>query len=137
MNTVADVLCWLAALLQFAFAGLEMFKWRGMAVKVFKFSPEAANTSASIAAQIAAYNAALAMGLVLGQLSQDALMKFSFLAFMLCAASFGASSVKWTLLVSQGLVPALALLLLGSSGESHCGLDNDGKLPCYGALLVA
>jgi len=49
---ISDVFCYICVVLQLLFGFMEMFKWHGMATKVFKRSKEEAIATASLAANV-------------------------------------------------------------------------------------
>lgn len=96
------------ALLHYGFAFSEIVRWDQMAAR-FGFSPEAAQTTRSLALNQGAYNAAVATVLVWAVLTGRRSTVAAMLLFVLAMAVVGALSVSSTIMVVQG-VPALVAL---------------------------
>ena len=115
MKLVSDILVALVALQHVFFLVLEMFLWtRPFGLKVFRNTPEQAETMKVLAANQGLYNGFLAAGLLWSLLAAGADASFDLKLFFLCcvlvAAVFGGCSVSRRILVIQGLPAALALL---------------------------
>ena len=115
MDTAADALIGLVAILHFYFLVLEMFLWttpRGR--KVFGLTPEFAQQSAALAKNQGLYNGFLVAGLVWGlaQGADGTPVKVFFLTCVIGAGVFGAWTVNKRILFVQALPAALALAAL-------------------------
>jgi putative membrane protein len=112
---IATVLIALVALLHVYFLVLEMFLWdKPLGLKVFRNTPEKAETTKVLAANQGLYNGFLAAGLFWG-LSQGAAggpVKVFFLLCVVVAGAYGALSVSRRILYVQALPAALALAVL-------------------------
>lgn len=105
----------LVALLHLLFLVLEMFLWtRPAGLKIFRQTPEAAQTTRVLAANQGLYNGFLAAGLIWGLcLGADGFeVKLFFLVCVLIAGIFGAATASRTILWVQALPALVALLLL-------------------------
>ncbi|WP_230411338.1 DUF1304 domain-containing protein [Collimonas humicola] len=115
MNTIANLLIALVALLHVYFLVLEMFLWdKPFGRKTFKLTPEFASASKALAANQGLYNGFLAAGLAWGICLGEAglSIKVFFLACVIVAGIFGAITVGRKILFIQALPAALALALL-------------------------
>jgi putative membrane protein len=115
LNTVANLLIALVALLHVYFLVLEMFLWdKPFGRKTFKLTPEFASASKALAANQGLYNGFLAAGLAWGICLGEAglSIKIFFLACVIVAGIFGAITVGRKILFIQALPAALALALL-------------------------
>lgn len=117
MNTVANLLIALVALLHVYFLVLEMFLWdKPFGLKTFRLTPEFAAASKALAANQGLYNgflaAGLAWGLCLG--APGHAVKIFFLACVIVAGIFGALTVSRKILYIQAVpaIVALGLLML-------------------------
>jgi len=118
VRTLADVLVGLVALLHLYFLVLEMFLWtRPLGLKVFRNTPEKAETTKVLAANQGLYNgflvAGLAWGLYLGASGQH--IKVFFLGCVIVAGVYGAWSVSKRILWVQAFPGAVALALVLAS----------------------
>ena len=118
MRMLADVLVGLVALLHLYFLVLEMFLWtRPLGLKVFRNTPEKAETTKVLAANQGLYNgflvAGLAWGLYLGASGQH--IKVFFLGCVIVAGVYGAWSVSRRILWVQAFPGAVALALVLAS----------------------
>ena len=112
MSIAANILIGLVALLHLYFLVLEMFFWdkpRGR--RVFGTTPEFAAASKSLAANQGLYNGFLAAGLIWGLFAGDP-VKIFFLACVVVAGAFGASTVNLKILWVQAAPAAIALALV-------------------------
>jgi putative membrane protein len=112
MNTLANVLVGLVALLHAGFLVLEMFLWKTpTGRRVFGLPPDVMAASASLAANQGLYNGFLAAGLVWGLSLGPAgfSVKVFFLVCVVIAGVYGAATAKRTILFVQALPGALAL----------------------------
>ncbi|MDR6815519.1 putative membrane protein [Neorhizobium sp. 2083] len=116
MALLANIFVALTALLHVGFLVLEMFLWTGpTGRKVFRMSPEQAETTRVLAANQGLYNGFLAAGLFWSLLEADPgfafQLKLFFLVCVIIAAIYGAWSVKPRILLIQGGPAILALVL--------------------------
>ena len=117
MNTAADVLVALVALLHAWFLVLEMFLWtKPLGLKTFRNSHEHAQASATLAANQGLYNGFLSAGLIWGLLASPPAhalgLKSFFLGCVVVAGTFGAITVSKRIFGVQALPAILALSLL-------------------------
>ena len=115
MRMLADVLVGLVALLHLYFLVLEMFLWtKPIGLKVFRNTPEKAETTKVLAANQGLYNgflvAGLVWGLTLGAAGLD--IKVFFLGCVMVAGVYGAWSVSRRILWVQAVPGAVALALV-------------------------
>jgi putative membrane protein len=111
MRIVANVLCGLVVVAHLGFMILEMFFWdHPVGHRIFSMTPEVAASSAVLAMNQGLYNGFLAAGLVWGLWSRRADVKYFFLGCVIVAGTFGAVTAKATLLFTQALPAALALV---------------------------
>ena len=118
MRMLADVLVGLVALLHLYFLVLEMFLWtKPLGLKVFRNTPEKAQTTKVLAANQGLYNgflvAGLVWGLTLGAAGLD--IKVFFLGCVIVAGVYGAWSVSRRILWVQAVPGAVALALVLAS----------------------
>ena len=121
MRTAANVLVAVVALEHLWFLVLEMFLWqKPIGLKTFGLTPEFAEQSATLAANIGLYNGFLAAGLIWGLLrKRDAFpIKVFFLGCAITAGVFGGITAKTSILFVQAMPAAVALALLWLSRES-------------------
>lgn len=114
MNTIANVLVGLVALLHVYFLVLEMFLWTTpYGRRVFSLTPEFAQASKALAANQGLYNGFLAAGLAWGLAEGGAgfHIKIFFLACVIVAGAYGAWTVSRKIFYVQAL-PAIAALAL-------------------------
>ena len=114
MSIVAAVLVAFVALIHAYILILEMFLWRTpRGRQAFGTTPEQAETMATLAANQGLYNGFLAVGLALSLvLSEPTAFAFKtfFLACVIVAGLYGASTVSRRILVVQALPAAIALV---------------------------
>ncbi|GAC1321779.1 MAG: DUF1304 domain-containing protein [Collimonas sp.] len=118
MNTVANLLIALVALLHVYFLVLEMFLWdKPFGIKTFRLTPEFAAASKALAANQGLYNGFLAAGLAWGLCvgAPGLSIKVFFLACVIVAGIFGALTVSRKILYIQAVPAAIALALLAIS----------------------
>ena len=112
MQTLANVLVALVALLHVYFLVLEMFLWdKPAGLRAFGHTPQAAASSKVLAANQGLYNGFLAAGLLWG-LSLGAAGNAVKLFFLLCvvvAGIFGAATASRKILFVQALPGLIAL----------------------------
>eukprot|EP00300_Choanocystis_sp_HF-7_P032976 c4481_g1_i1.p1 GENE.c4481_g1_i1~~c4481_g1_i1.p1 ORF type:complete len:179 (+),score=31.14 c4481_g1_i1:35-538(+) len=119
---------------------LEAFWWRTRGRRAFKTTEDYANQTAAMAANQGLYNFFLAAGIVYGLLWQDAEIILLNLTFVVCAATFGATSVSPHILLVQGAPAILALLLmcfLYNEHDSTIGSDFNSRLRIFAASTIA
>jgi putative membrane protein len=117
MNTIANTLVALVAVLHGYFLVLEMFLWtRPLGLKTFRNTPEKAADSAMLAANQGLYNGFLAAGLIWGLVQGVPAFAFQIkVFFLLCvivAGAYGALTVSRRILYVQAAPAAAALILL-------------------------
>lgn len=113
MKTVANVLTGLVALSHVGFLILEMFFWdHPVGRRIFGMTPEVSASSATLAANQGLYNGFLAAGLIwaLGADRRD--LKVFFLGCVIVAGVFGGLTAKTSILLTQALPAAVALVLV-------------------------
>ena len=110
MSSIAVVLIVLVALLHAYFLVLEMFLWtKPLGMKVFRNSPEKAETTRVLAANQGLYNGFLAAGLLWAAFADKQDVALFFLGCVVVAALYGAYSVSKRIFYVQG-VPAIAAI---------------------------
>ncbi|HXS99194.1 MAG TPA: DUF1304 domain-containing protein [Elusimicrobiota bacterium] len=116
MRSAGNLLAAFAALEHLGFLVLEMFFWtKPIGLRIFRLTPQAAESSAVLAMNQGLYNGFLAAGLVWGlsAAGPEALsIKTFFLACMAAAGILGAATVSPRVLLVQAGPAALALVLL-------------------------
>ena len=117
MRIAATVLIAVVAALHAYFLVLEMFLWRTpFGRRTFRTTPEAAESSAVLAANQGLYNGFLSAGLLwaliwFGIPGGRAVLTF-FLACVIVAGVYGAATVSRRILLVQAVPAAVALVLL-------------------------
>jgi putative membrane protein len=116
MALAATIMVALVALLHLYFLVLEMFLWtKPTGLKVFRNTPEKAETTKVLAANQGLYNGFLVAGLVWGLVHPDPAValqiKVFFLLCVIVAGAYGAWTVSRRILYVQA-VPALIALAL-------------------------
>ena len=118
MTVLANVLVGLVALSHVGFLVLEMFFWdHPVGRRIFSMTPEVAASSARLAANQGLYNGFLAAGLVWALWSGRRELKIFFLGCVIVAGIFGGFTAKTSILLTQALPAALALV--GVLAGSH------------------
>ncbi len=114
MYSIAVVLISLIALLHFYFMVLEMFLWtKPQGMKAFKLTPEQAEGTKTLAAQLGLYNGFLAAGLAWSLITgQGKSVTAFFLVCVLIAGLYGGLTASRKILFIQALPAAIALALL-------------------------
>jgi putative membrane protein len=113
MNLAANLVTAFVALCHLGFLVLEMFFWNHpVGWKVFAMSPEVAASSAVLAMNQGLYNGFLAAGLAWGLWAGRRDVKLFFLGCVIVAGIFGALTAKPTILFTQALPGAIALMLV-------------------------
>ena len=115
LNTAANLVCALVALIHVYILVLEMFLWEKPAgLRAFGLTPERARDTRVLAANQGLYNGFLAAGLIWG-LAQgaDGLdFKYFFLVCVLVAGVYGAATASRKILWVQALPAAVSLIAL-------------------------
>ena len=110
IETAANIVVALVALLHAWFLALEMFLWEKPAgMRTFRLTPERARDTKVLAANQGLYNGFLAAGLLYAAITGSREFALFFLACVVVAALYGAYSVNKRIFFVQG-VPALAAL---------------------------
>lgn len=115
MNTVANIIILLVALLHVYFMVLEMFFWdKPLGLRAFGHTREVATASKVLAANQGLYNGFLAAGLCWGLIlgAEGFGIKVFFLICVLVAGLFGAVTASRKILFVQALPAAIGLLVL-------------------------
>ena len=117
MNTIANILVALVAILHVYFLALEMFFWtKPLGLRIFRNTAEKAADSAVLAANQGLYNGFLAAGLIWGLMQSNITFAFQIkVFFLLCvivAGIYGAYTVSGRILLVQAAPAVLALALL-------------------------
>ena len=111
MRMISLLLVVLVALIHTAFLVLEMFYWNHpVGRELFNMTPEVSASSAILAANQGLYNGFLVAGLIWGLVSGRRDVKVFFLVCVIVAGVYGGLTAKTTILYSQALPGALALL---------------------------
>ena len=122
MRIVSQALILLVAVVHVGFLVLEMFFWdHPVGRKIFAMTPEVSASSAVLAANQGLYNGLLAAGLLWAAWSDRRDLKFFFLGCVVVAGVFGGLTAKTTILFTQALPAAVALLfvLMAPSATAH------------------
>jgi putative membrane protein len=110
MSTMALVLIVLVALLHLYFLVLEMFLWtRPTGLKIFRNTPEKAETTRVLAANQGLYNGFLAAGLLWSLATSQRDVALFFLACVVIAGIYGALTVSRRIFFVQALPALLAI----------------------------
>jgi putative membrane protein len=124
MATIATALIVLVAAIHVYIVVLEMFLWRTpRGLRAFGTDQAFADASAALAANQGLYNGFLVAGLVWGLLASDPVgfqVRVFFLACVIVAGVYGASTVNPRILVVQAVPAALALaaVLIAGTGSA-------------------
>ncbi len=111
MKALANVLIGFVALSHVGFLVLEMFFWdHPVGRRIFSMTPEVAAGSARLAANQGLYNGFLAAGLVWALWAGRRELKIFFLGCVIVAGIFGGFTAKTSILFTQALPAALALV---------------------------
>lgn len=106
----------LVAVLHCGFFALEMFFWdHPLGRRIFDMTPETSASSAPLAMQQALYNGFLVAGLVWGLVTRRKDVLTFFLLCVIAAGVFAALTVKFSILYTQALPGALALVFVRRS----------------------
>ena len=118
MKILANILIGLVALSHVGFLILEMFFWdHPVGRQIFAMTPEVSAASARLAANQGLYNGFLAAGLVWALWTDRRELKFFFLACVIVAGVFGGLTAKTSILFTQALPAALALVAVVASSR--------------------
>ena len=113
MNLAANLVTAFVALSHLGFLVLDMFFWNHpVGWRIFAMTPETAASSAVLAANQGLYNGFLAAGLAWGLIAGRRDVKLFFLGCVIVAGVFGALTAKPSILFTQALPGAVALLLV-------------------------
>ena len=111
MRMISLLLVALVALIHIGFLVRERLYWNDpVGQKVFNMTPEVSASSATLAANQGLYNGFLVAGLIWGLVSGRRDVKVFFLVCVIVAGVYGGLTAKTTILYSQALPGALALL---------------------------
>ena len=125
MRVAANVLTGFVALSHVGFLVLEMFFWdHPIGRRIFGMTPEVSAGSATLAANQGLYNGFLAAGLAWGLRTDRREIKLFFLGCVIVAGIFGGLTAKPSILLTQALPAAVALVLvlLATRGRSNRAL---------------
>jgi putative membrane protein len=141
MFILSDVLVAIVALLHLYFLYLEMFLWtRPAGLRIFRNTPEQAETMKKLAANQGLYNGFLAAGLIWSLNVSSRLFAFDlkvfFLGCVVLAALFGAFTVSRRILYVQGLPAILALAITVSSANPYLDVPDCCAKPQTAELIV-
>ena len=113
MKLVANLLTGLVAVSHVGILVLEMFFWdHPVGRKIFGMTPEVSAASATLAANQGLYNGFLAAGLAWGLATDRRDVKLFFLACVVVAGVFGAITAKGSILFTQAMPAAAALVFV-------------------------
>lgn len=113
MEIAANAAILIVAILHLWFLVLEMFLWKSpFGLRTFGMTKEAADASATLAANQGLYNGFLAAGLFWGLWANLSAVKVFFLACVLVAGLFGGLTARRSILYFQALPGAVGLLLV-------------------------
>ena len=97
---------------------LEMFFWdHPVGRRIFEMTPEVSAASATLAANQGLYNGFLAAGLIWALMTKRMDVRIFFLACVTAAGIFGGLTAKTSILFSQALPAAVALILTVLAGR--------------------
>lgn len=113
MTAAANVLTGFVALSHVGFLILEMFFWdHPVGRRIFGMTPEVSASSATLAANQGLYNGFLAAGLAWALRADRRDLKLFFLGCVIVAGIFGGLTAKTSILLTQALPAAIALVLV-------------------------
>jgi putative membrane protein len=113
MRTLGNVLTGIVALSHVGILVLEMFFWdHPVGRRIFEMSPELSASTAVLAANQGLYNGFLAAGLLWALWSDRRDLKLFFLGCVVVAGVFGGMTAKTSILLTQALPAALALVVV-------------------------
>lgn len=116
MKLTQTILVVFVAVEHILFLVLEMFLWETpFVLRLFNMTPEVANVSAKLAMNQGLYNGFLSAGLFWGTFfvsdkKQKSDTILFFLGCIIVAGIFGSATAKFSILFTQGLPAALALI---------------------------
>lgn len=117
MDLLAGLLVGLVAALHLWFLVLEMLLWtRPLGRGTFGTTPEFAEQTRSLAANLGLYNGFLVAGLVWGLVTDRHDVQLFFLGCVIVAGVFGAATVNKRILLVQALPAALAMAAVLAAG---------------------
>jgi putative membrane protein len=127
MLRLPGILVALIAVLHIGFLVLEMFLWTTpVGLKTFNMTPEFASSTMVLAANQGLYNGFLAAGLIWGLVAKEnaTAIRVFFLGCVIVAGIFGGLTAKPSILLTQALPAAVALVLvlLATRGRSNRAL---------------
>ncbi len=112
MKLLSDILIAFVAVEHIGILILEMFFWdHPVGIRIFDLTPETAAASATLAANQGLYNGFLSAGLFWGLFTARTDVKIFFLACVVVAGVFGAMTAKPSIVFTQALPAAAALLV--------------------------
>lgn len=112
MKLLSDILIAFVAVEHIGILILEMFFWdHPVGIRIFDLTPETAAASATLAAHQGLYNGFLSAGLFWGLFTARTDVKIFFLACVVVAGVFGAMTAKPSIVFTQALPAAAALLV--------------------------
>jgi putative membrane protein len=116
VKAIANVLTGLVALSHVGFLVLEMFFWdHPVGRRIFGMTPEVSASSAVLAANQGLYNGFLAAGLLWALWADRRELKIFFLSCVGVAGVFGGMTAKTSILFTQALPAAIALVVVLAS----------------------
>ena len=114
MNTIANIVIGIVALIHAYILVLEMFLWeKPVGLRAFGLTKEFAAATRVLAGNQGLYNGFLAAGLIWGLVSGDVYVKIFFLGCVLVAGVYGAITANIRILWIQATPAAVGLILLG------------------------
>jgi putative membrane protein len=112
MKTAARLLAILIAVEHLGIMILEMFFWdHPIGRRIFGMTPEVSSVSAVLAANQGLYNGFLAAGIIWGLINRNRAVIIFFLSCVVVAGIFGGLTAKTSIILTQALPAAVALLL--------------------------
>jgi len=124
LNIVSKILVGIVAALHTWFLVLEMFLWtKPIGLSTFSMTAEAAEATATLAANQGLYNGFLAAGLLWGLFADKRDVVTFFLSCVIVAGVYGAATASFSILYIQALpaVIALNLMLISSAMQKAAG----------------
>jgi len=113
MKIAAFVFVGFVALSHLGILVLEMFYWdHPIGRKIFSMTPEMSASTAVLAMNQGLYNGFLAAGLIWGMVCKRLDVLVFFLICVIVAGLFGAATAKVSILFTQAMPAAIALLVL-------------------------
>lgn len=113
MKLLANILVLFVALSHIGILVLEMFFWdHPIGREIFSLTPEESAMTAVLAKNQGLYNGFLAAGLIWGLLKKRFDVKVFFLGCVVVAGVFGALTASTSILFTQAMPAAVALLVL-------------------------